>query len=132
MTIRKNVHDYEISYEFWNKIKSLLPFLKPKKKSEIPGMDDKRILSDIFYLLRTWCQWKALLRFYRASGTVHDLFQEWQRSGFFENMWQAGLMEYDKFIDNTHFPILFTLYDRNPYCKARVMAELWKCKGKSK
>ena len=34
-------------------------------------------------------------RFYGAQSTVHDRFQEWQRSGFFEKMWKAGLLKYD-------------------------------------
>jgi transposase len=92
---RKNVQDYEISDEFWNKIKALLPLSKPKKKPGRPRKDDKRILSGIFYLLRTGCQWKALPRCYGAPSTVHDRFQEWRRSGLFENMWKAGLLEYD-------------------------------------
>jgi len=82
---RKNVHDYEISDEFWNKIKPLLLLPKPKKNPGRPRKDDKRILTGIFYLLRTGFQWKALPRFYGAPSTVHDRFQEWQRSGFFEN-----------------------------------------------
>jgi transposase len=36
-----------------------------------------------------------LPRFYGAPSTVRDRFQEWQKSGFFEKMWQAGLLEYD-------------------------------------
>ena len=95
MTTRKNGHDYETSDEFWNNIKALLPLPKPKKKSGRPRKDDKRILSVIFYLLHTGCQWKSLPRFYGAPSIVHDRFQEWQRSGFFEKIWQAGLMEYD-------------------------------------
>jgi putative transposase len=73
----------------------LFPFPKPKKKPRRPRKDDKRILSGIFYLLRTGCQWKFLPRFYGAPSTVHDRFQEWLRSGFFEQMWKAGLLEYD-------------------------------------
>lgn len=52
-------------------------------------------MSGIFYHLRTACQWKSLPRFYGAPSTVHDRFQEWQRSGLFDKMWQAGLLEYD-------------------------------------
>ncbi len=95
MATRKRVHDYGIFDEFWNKIKPLLPLPKPKKKPGIPRKDDKRILSGIFYLLRTDFQWKALPRFYGASSTIHDRFQGWQRFVFFENMWKAGLLEYD-------------------------------------
>ena len=95
VTKRKIVHDYEISDKFWTKIKPLLPLPKPKKKLGRPRKDDRRIMSGIFYLLLTGCQWKALPRFYGAPNTVHDRFQEWQRLGLFESMWIAGLVEYD-------------------------------------
>jgi len=48
-----------------------------------------------FLYLLTGCQWKALPRSYGAPSTVHDRFQEWQKDGLFERMWQAGLLDYD-------------------------------------
>jgi putative transposase len=95
VTKRKTVHDYKISVEFWNKIKPLLPLPQPKKKPGRPREDDWKILSGIFYVLRTGCQWKAFPRCYGAPNTVHDRFQEWQKDGLFERMWQAGLLDYD-------------------------------------
>ena len=95
MAKRKRVHVYAISDEFWNKIKPFLPSPKPKKKAGRPREDDRKIMNGIFYLLRTGCQWKALPECYGAPSTVHDRFQEWQRDGFFERMWQAGLLDYD-------------------------------------
>lgn len=95
MTRRKNGQDYVISDNLWNKIKPLFPPSKPKKKLGRPRKDNKLILSGIFFLLRTGCQWKSLPRFYGAPSTIHDRFQEWQKSGFFKKMWQAGLVEYD-------------------------------------
>ena len=49
------------------------------------------------YVLRTGCQWKALPneRFGSASA-VHKRFLEWEKAGFFEALWQAGLAEYDE------------------------------------
>ena len=47
------MHDYVIFDNLWMKIESLLPLSKPKKKSGSPRKDDKRILSEIFYPLRT-------------------------------------------------------------------------------
>jgi len=91
----KKVHSYEISDEFWNKIKPLLPSPKPKKKAGRPREDDRKIMNGIFYLLRTGCQWKALPECYGAPSTVHDRFQEWREDGLFERMWQAGLLYYD-------------------------------------
>ena len=48
------------------------------------------------YVLRTGCQWKALPkeRFGSASA-VHKRFLEWEKAGFFESLWKAGLAEYD-------------------------------------
>ena len=96
MTRRKNGHDYEISDKLWNKIKPLLPLPKPKKKPGRPRKDDRKIMSGIFYVLLTGCQWKLLPRFYGAPSTVHDRFQEWRKSSLFEKMWKAGLLDYDK------------------------------------
>ena len=51
----------------------------------------------VVYVLRTGCQWKALPkeRFGSASA-VHKRFLEWEKAGFFEALWQAGLAEYDQ------------------------------------
>jgi len=60
MANRKILNDYEISDEFLNKIKPLLPFPKPKKKLGRPRKDDRKITSGIIYLLITGCQWEAV------------------------------------------------------------------------
>jgi putative transposase len=31
-----------------------------------------------------------------ASSTVHDRYQEWERAGFFEELWRVGLAEYEE------------------------------------
>jgi hypothetical protein len=48
------------------------------------------------YVLRTGIQWNALPRELGASSTVHARFQEWEREGFFEELWRAGLVEYEE------------------------------------
>jgi putative transposase len=48
-----------------------------------------------FYILRTGCQWKLLPRCYGAPSTIYDRFQEWQKAGLFERMWESGLLDYD-------------------------------------
>jgi len=95
MAKRKIVSDYIIPDNFWMIIELLLPVPKPKKKSGRPRKNDRLILSGIFYLLLTGCQWKSLPRVYGAPSTVHDRFQEWEKAGFFESLWIAGLLEYD-------------------------------------
>lgn len=53
------------------------------------------MMTAIFYILRTGCQWNALPRSIGASSTVHDRFQEWREAGIFEKLWKEGLLEYD-------------------------------------
>jgi len=88
---------YEIPDVLWDRIVSLLPPLKrKKKKAGRPRMNDRKAMSAIFYVLRTGCQWKALPRGLGASSTVHDRFQEWRKDGAFKRIWIDGLSLYDK------------------------------------
>ena len=87
---------YQMSDELWERIKTVLPPPKAKKKPGRPQMDDRKAMTAIFYVLRTGCQWKALPRCLGAASTVHDRFQEWQEASVFERLGQAGLMEYDE------------------------------------
>jgi putative transposase len=88
--------EYQIPDELWERIKPLLPLPKPKKKQGRPREDDRQMMTAIFYLLRTGCQWKAIPQSLGASSTVHDRFQEWQQADVFQALWQAGVLEYDR------------------------------------
>jgi transposase len=95
---------WEITDEFWNKVKDLL--IRPrriggKEYKRKPGggrkpLDLRLVLAGIFYVLRTGIQWKALTREYGASSSVHRYFQLWADNGVFLEMWQRGLAEYDE------------------------------------
>jgi transposase len=58
-------------------------------------MSQRQVFSAIVYVLRTGCQWKALPKEFGSASAVHKHFQEWHRTGFFLNLWRAGLAEYD-------------------------------------
>ena len=59
-------------------------------------MPNRQAYAAIIYVLRTGIQWNALPRELGASSTVHDRFQEWEKAGFFQALWQAGLCAYDE------------------------------------
>jgi putative transposase len=59
-------------------------------------MPDRRAFEAMIYVLRTGIQWNALPRELGASSTGHARFQEWEREGFFEEIWRAGLVEYEE------------------------------------
>jgi len=87
---------WEVSEEWWEKVKSLIPSAPSHAKGGRPRMEDRKAFAAIIYVLRTGNQWNALPRKLGASSTVHDRFQEWEQKGFFKALWQAGLMEYDE------------------------------------
>lgn len=61
-----------------------------------PRISDRKAFEAMVYVLRTGIQWNALPREMGASSTVHERFQEWERAGFFEEVWRAGLVEYEE------------------------------------
>ena len=87
---------WTVSDEFWEKVEPLVPPAPSHAKGGRTRMDDRKAFAAIVYVLRTGIQWNALPRELGASSTVHDRFQEWERAGFFEELWGARLAEYDE------------------------------------
>ena len=68
--------DNQIPDKSWKRIEPLIPLPKPKKKPGRPRKGSKKIMSAIFYVLRTGCQWKSGKFKYREI---------WERYGMSEN-----------------------------------------------
>jgi len=102
---RKRAESWVVTDEFWRRVEPLIPppTTRPqgreyqrKPGAGRPPKPPRQVFEAIVYVLRTGCQWKALPaeRFGSASA-VHKRFMEWAKSGFFEQLWRAGLAEYD-------------------------------------
>jgi putative transposase len=87
---------WKVSDEFWEKVQPLIPPAPSHAKGGRTRMDDRDAFAAMIYVLRTGIQWNALPRQMGASSTVHDRYQEWERAGFFEELWRVGLAEYDE------------------------------------
>ena len=87
---------WTVTDEFWEKVEPLIPPAPSRKKGGRRRMDDREAFAAMIYVLRTGIQWNALPREMGASSTVHDRYQEWERLGFFEQLWRTGLLEYDE------------------------------------
>jgi putative transposase len=87
---------WKVSDEFWEKVQPFIPPAPSHAKGGRTRMDDRDAFAAMIYVLRTGIQWNALPRQMGASSTVHDRYQEWERAGFFEELWRAGLAEYDE------------------------------------
>ncbi len=87
---------WTVTDEFWEKVQPLIPPAPSHAKGGRTRMDDRKAFSAMIYVLGTGIQWNALPREMGASSTVHDRYQQWERAGFFEELWRAGLAEYDE------------------------------------
>jgi len=97
MNTQQTTNSFSISDDLWARIEPLIPVPQPKRPDRPgrPRQNNRQMMTAIFYVLRTGCQWKALPRSMGAGSTVHDRFQEWCAARVFAQMWQAGLHEYD-------------------------------------
>ena len=99
------IKTWEVSDAFWALAEPLVP--KPQRD---PNKTYKRksgggrkpappraIFAAIVYVLRNGIIWNALptKKFGVCSSTMHRVFGEWCESGFFLELWKAGLAEYD-------------------------------------
>jgi len=89
---------FRIPDEMWERIEPLVPVRVNTHRfgGGRPRVPDRQVMDGIFFVLRTGCQWRALDATGICSGsTAHDRFQEWQRAGFFDALWQQALGDYD-------------------------------------
>ncbi|CAN5224864.1 hypothetical protein BH24ACT19_BH24ACT19_03060 [soil metagenome] len=88
---------WTVSDELWERVQPLVPPAPSHAKGGRPRISDRQAFEAMVYVLRTGIRWNALPREMGArSSTVHARFQEWERAGFFEELWQAGVAEYDE------------------------------------
>ena len=83
----------------WEEMEQIIP--KPKDNQPLGcrrrRVDDRKVMDEIFYVLRTGCQWKALDQNSICKHSVaHERFQEWAKAGVFFQLWERGLMFYDE------------------------------------
>ena len=97
---------WEVSDELWQLVEPLIPVpqrIEGKEYQRKPGagrkrLPNRRVFEAIVFVLRTGIQWKALPREYGSGSGVHNRFQEWQKAGFFAQLWQHGLGEYNALV----------------------------------
>ena len=86
---------HQISDALWERIEPLLPNYKPSCNGGRPRLPLRDVVTGIFYVLRTGCQWKAMPAQFGSGSAIHAYFQEWVQAGIFEKLWREALAEYD-------------------------------------
>jgi putative transposase len=96
------IQEFTISDTLWECLSPLLPTHVAKVHPlgcHRPRIGDREVLTAIFFLLRTGCQWKALDATGLCKGsTAHSRFQEWVQAGVFTRLWNEALQDYDDLI----------------------------------
>ena len=81
--------------DLWAELQPLLPPEKAPGTPGRPAVPYRKVLDGILFVLRTGAQWKAVPIEFGSGSTCHKRFQEWERLGVFEKLWQKLLARYD-------------------------------------
>jgi transposase len=80
MTGRHDLSDGE-----WAVIAPLLP----NRPRGVARVDDRRVISGIFYILRTGAPWRDLPERYGPRTTVHNRYNRWAKAGVWLRVFEA-------------------------------------------
>jgi putative transposase len=80
-----NVDYFRVPRPLWRRVRKLIPRVNQDGRPGRKRADNRAVLNGIWYVVWTGCQWKAVHKdwFGVCSSTLHERFQEWQRSGVF-------------------------------------------------
>ena len=76
---------YDLSEEEWRLIAPLLP----NKPRGVARVDDRRVVSGIFYVLRTGSPWRDLPERYGPYTTVYNRFNRWAKAGIWVGVFET-------------------------------------------
>lgn len=76
---------YELIDFEWRVIEPLLP----NKPRGVPRVDDRRMLSGIFWVLRSGAPWRDLPERYGPRTTCYNRFVRWRKAGVWDRLMDA-------------------------------------------
>lgn len=91
---------YDLTALEWHVIESLVP----NKPRGVPRVDDRRVLSGIFWVLRSGAPWRDLPQRYGPRTTCYNRFVRWRKAGVWDRMVDAITAAYEgdtQMIDST-------------------------------
>jgi transposase len=105
MNQTQSMQSWEVSDALWQKVEPLIPTPQRDPNREYQRkagagrkpLSSRQVFAGIVYVLHTGIQWKALPKErFGSPSAIHRYFLQWQAAGFFQKLWQAGLMAYDE------------------------------------
>ena len=89
----------EISDRLWSVATKIIPESSFKGKGSCggrPSANFRKVLTGIFYVLTTGCQWRKLPREFGPRSVVFKYYRSWVEIGVFEKIWNEALRAYDE------------------------------------
>ena len=77
---------HRIPDSVWQRIEPVLPNYKVNCKGGRPRLELRKVVTGIFFVLRTGAQWKAMPREFGSGSAIHAYFQEWVQIGIFAKL----------------------------------------------
>ena len=77
---RSDMRDFE-----WDFIEKLLP----NKSRGVKRVDDRRVINDILYALRTGIPWRDMPEQYGPWSTIYNRFNRWSKAGIWDMIFEA-------------------------------------------
>jgi transposase len=102
------IADFVMGAQFWlsnDQWAAVEPHL-PKNQSGARRVDDRRVISGIFYVLKIGCRWQDCPGAYGPSTTIYNRFNRWSRKRFWlkllEDFAATGAVTKSTAIDSTY------------------------------
>ena len=83
---------WEIPDDLWERFEPVILELDSPKVKGRKRVDQRKMLEDVIFHLRSGCQWNRLPRELGDDSTIHRTFQRWVELGVLERIW-AVLVE---------------------------------------
>jgi transposase len=105
MDKKRRLQAWELSDAFWRVAEPLIPQVQRDPTREYQRkagagrkpLPARQVFAGILFVLRTGIQWKALPKErFGSPSAIHRYFLHGHAAGFFQHLWQAGLMKYDE------------------------------------
>jgi transposase len=105
MDKKRRLQAWELSDAFWRVAEPLIPQVQGDPTREYQRkagagrkpLPARQVFAGILFVLRTGIQWKALPKErFGSPSAIHRYFLHGHAAGFFQHLWQAGLMKYDE------------------------------------
>ncbi len=92
------MNEHDLTDLEWSAIKPLLP----NKPRGVPRVDDRRVLSGIFFILRSGTPWRNLPKEYGPYTTCYNRYVRWRRAGIWDRIVAAIAADEDEDASNDH------------------------------